>query len=146
MKIVGGIIILIASITVSYFYENTKKAEIKALKQIKDFVLYIKIQIELFSLPLSEIFTKYKHTSDVIKELIETKQVSVFNKQIRDELFGCFSVLGTGFKDEQLSRLTYLIVFLDKAITESEKDYPQKIKVNRALSLFVGCSTVILLI
>ena len=116
------------------------------MKQIKDFVSYIKIQIELFSLPLSEIFSKYKHSNDLIEELIETKQVAAFSKQTRDELFSCFSVLGTGFKDEQLSRLTYLITFLDKTVTESEKDYPQKIKVNRALSLFVGCSTVILLI
>lgn len=146
MKIIGGVIILIASITISYFYESNKKEEIKALKQIKDFVIYIKFQIELFSLPLSEIFSKYKQPSIYISELIDKKDVAFLSKPIRDELYDCFSVLGSGFKDEQTSRLAYLITFLEKTISEVERDFPQKIKVNRAISLFIGCSTVILLI
>ena len=97
-------------------------------------------------MPLSEIFSRYKYTSKYLSELIDTKDVSFLNKEIRDELYACFSVLGTGFKDEQLNRLSCLVTFLEKTITESERDFPQKIKVNRALSLFVGCSTVILLI
>ena len=142
MKIIGSILILIASITTSYYYEREQKKQITACK----FLEYIRCRIELFSLPLNRIYESYKEKDDYINALIHNEDVKVHSTVLKQELKDCFSQLGTGYKAEQIKNLDYSIMLIKKEISQSEKDYPQKIKVFRAIALFVGCSVAILLV
>lgn len=146
MKIIGSILIIISSIIASYFYEKRLKHQLYQLKEIDQFTIFIKTQIEYFSLSLNEIYTKFNSKSEIIDKLISKKELNSFDEQIEDELFNTFRTLGNGFKEEQIKKLEYLHTFLDKKINEIEENYAQKTKVFRAMSIFIGCCTVILLV
>ncbi len=146
MKIIGSILILISSVTISYYYERGQKQYVYNQKSIYKFLEYIKSQIELFSMPLNRIYEKYKDKNDCIYSLIEGKYEAITPLIIQNELKECFSQLGTSYKEDQIKILDYTITKIKEEINLAEKNYEQKIKVFRAIALFVGCSTVILLV
>ena len=76
----------------------------------------------------------------------QRKKVDCLSDEINSNILNLMSVLGKGFKGEQIKNLEYVNVCLDKEIKKYEKEYNQKVKVFRAMALFVGCCTVILLV
>ena len=145
MKIIGAILIFLVSIIVSSNYEKRKKQEIVDLKAMVSLLQFIKNQIEYFSLPISEILAKYSTDNECVKEFVDTGYLSFSDKNIQDELIKCFTQLGKGFKEEQISLLNYNIELTNKTIKSNEESNPQKIKVYRAMSLFISSCVVILL-
>ena len=145
MKIIGAILILLVSIIVSSNYEKRKKQEIVDLKAMVSLLQFIKNQIEYFSLPISEILAKYSTDNECVKRFVDTGYLSFSDKNIQDELIKCFTQLGKGFKEEQISLLNYNIELTNKTIKSNEESNPQKIKVYRAMSLFISSCVVILL-
>ena len=146
MKIAGSILIILSSITVTFFYEKRLKEQINTLKLLFDFFEYVKNQIEYFSLPLNDIYSKYTSSNSCISDIINGKKVDCLSDEINSNILNLMSVLGKGFKGEQIKNLEYVNVCLDKEIKKYEKEYNQKVKVFRAMALFVGCCTVILLV
>lgn len=145
MKIIGAILIFLVSIIVSSNYEKRKKQEIVDLKAMVSLLQFIKNQIEYFSLPISEILAKYSTDNECVKRFVDTGYLSFSDKNIQDELIKCFKQLGKGFKEEQISLLNYNIELTNKTIKSNEESNPQKIKVYRAMSLFISSCVVILL-
>ena len=137
---------MLASIISAYSFEAKKKKEINTLKMIINFSNYVKNQIDLFSLPLNQIYTKQNFNNETIRELISNHTVNLNDKSISDELYECYSTLGNGYKGEQLKNLDKLTNFLEKKTKHLEINYPQSIKVYRAISLFVGSCAIILLV
>lgn len=146
MKIVGSLFIIISSILISYRYEATQRQWILNLKSVCRFLEYVRGQIELFSLPLHIIYEKYNDKTECINALINKEELDYFSSSLDKELSECFSELGKSYKDEQLKTLDYAIMKIKKELSQAEKEYAQKIKVFRAIALFVGCSAVILLV
>lgn len=146
MKIFGSILIIIASIVAAYFYEEHQKNKQKCLKELLCFIEYIKNQISFFTMPLQEIYTHAKKDNTVIQKLISCEKVSEYGKELEDELSFCFETLGKGFKTEQIKTLEYTEKQISFKIDEQEKHLPQKVKVFRAMSIFVGCCSVILFV
>ncbi len=149
MKIIGALLILCASICSCVFYEKNEKSKISSAIKACDFIKYIKTQIEYFSTPINKIIASYEDKSPLIEDL-STKSFSVA-KRLLDRgdfklVFDFFSSLGKGLKDEELSLCSYTIEELQKCIEKKEKDYPDKIKVFRAMALFFGFCVIILLI
>ena len=132
-------------IIVSSNYEKRKKQEIVDLKAMVSLLQFIKNQIEYFSLPISEILAKYSTDNECVKRFVDTGYLSFSDKNIQDELIKCFTQLGKGFKEEQISLLNYNIELTNKTIKSNEESNPQKIKVYRAMSLFISSCVVILL-
>lgn len=146
MKIIGSLLIIIASIVTSFFYENKLKNQSVQLKEINKFIVHIKNNIEFFSLSLNDIYKKYNSNNELIYMLISKKQLDFFDSEIEDELTNTFSGLGCGFKDEQIKKLEYLHTFLNEKIKDFDENYTKKTKVFRAMSLFLGCCAIILLV
>ncbi len=146
MKIVGALFIIISSVFASYTYEKREKSLILELKEIKRFANFIRIQIEHFSLSLNEIFAKYDTVNETLMLLMQGERVSHLGKDVEQELFECFSTLGTAFKSDEVKRLTVLIDYLEIKIQEHENEYKEKTKVFRTVALFIGFSVVILLV
>lgn len=146
MKIFGSLLIILTSIVISHIYDKRQKEKILAIKELLEFISFVKIQIEYFSLPLNTIYTKYNNNSHYVSNLIKEKPLEILDRETADELTKCISCLGKGFKKEQIEYLEYITSFLSKKITDNESNYQQKTKVFRAISLFVGCCVVILLV
>ena len=146
MKIAGSVLIIISAITVTFIYEKRLKEQISTLKNIIDFFEYVKNQIEYFSLPLNEIYSKYETTNSYISDLIIKRKINCFSQELNSDISNIVAELGKGFKDEQINSLNYILTCLDKEIKKYEKEYSQKVKVFRAIALFIGCCTVILLV
>ena len=114
---------------------------------VKDFTEFIKNQIEYFSLPLNEIYSRYTFKNSLsVTNIIEQKDVTSFSNEINQEINATFIGLGIGFKKEQLMHLEYLNKRLTSEIEKCEREYAQKVKIFRALSIFTGCCAVILFV
>ena len=146
MKIAGSILIILSSITVSFFYERKLKEQIWILKKIADFFNYVKQQIDYFSFPLNEIYKKYEQIDNHITSIISGEKLDCLSEDMNTAIFDIMSTLGKGFKNEQIKSLEYINICLDNEIKKHEREYSQKVKVFRAMALFVGCCTVILLV
>lgn len=148
MKILGSILILASSILASYYYEKSYKAKILNCENIIDFISYIRAQIDYFSYPINIIYQKYDKKTDVIEYLINnndaTKKLIDANTDKKINEF--FSSIGMGFKKEQLSLCDYNLELLNKKADTLKREYPNKIKVFRSMSLFIGICMVIIFI
>ena len=82
MKIIGSILIVLSSIIASHFYESNLKHQLAQLKDINKFIVFIKSQIEYFSLSLNEIYLKFNSKNEQINKLINKKRLNCFEKQI----------------------------------------------------------------
>ena len=69
MKLLGGILIICASICSSFFYEKKLKQTINSYKDLIDILTYTKTQIYYFSKPVNQIFAEYDHQDELINEL-----------------------------------------------------------------------------
>ncbi len=146
MKILGGLLIILTSIVLSHAYDKRQKEQLTALKEIYDFVSFMKSQIEYFALPLDVIYKKFNKDSCYIDSFMQGKEIEIFDVSVRTELVKATLNLGKGYKHEQLKELDYLCFYLNKIIAECESNYKQKTKVFRAISLFTGSCVVILLL
>ena len=145
MKLLGGLLILFASIVAAYAYERSLKQEITRLKEIKEFLEYIRVQIDYFSSSLSKIYQNYGKKTEAILSLIQSKTVSGIPKDISDKISSCFVYLGNGYKKEQLAILDITVKEIDAKLSFTESNFPNKVKVSRAISLFFGLCVLILL-
>ena len=146
MKLFGSVLIIIASITISYYYEKQQREKILLLKSVLNFIDYIKDQISYFSRPIDEIYQKYKYQNESLYGLIHGEISFPFSKNILDELRDCFSGLGQGYKEEEIKKLEYVSKKVSEEALILEKELAQRVRVFRAISIFVGCSVVILLV
>ena len=146
MKIFGGFLIIFSSILSAYTYEKQQKKCINDLKELKEFIEYIKNQIEYFSYPLKTIFKNYNTSNSLLINIMNGNSLKFSDKGLNLEIEKCFMSLGKGYKKEQLEQLEYMLLLIENKIKTYEQEYDKKIKVFRALSLFIGCCIVILLV
>lgn len=146
MKIFGGALIILASVFSSYCYEKSLKEKINKLGDVINFLAYIGRQIDYFSSPLKKIFNDYENKTDTVNCLIENKTVYGLDGDITLKINSCFSSLGEVYKREQLTVINYTLCEVQEKLKMMENSKSDKIKVFRAISLFVGISFVILLV
>lgn len=152
IKILGAILILSASICACVFYEKRQKEQLSSIIECNDLIQFIKSQIEYFSTPIEKIFNLYSKESShsaVTKSIIENRLESIkdlFDMEDFSLINEFFSTLGMGVKTEQLALCSYTIEELEKAIKKKKAELPEKIKVFRAMALFIGICIIILLI
>ena len=147
MKYLGALFIMCGCVILSYFYESKEKTRLLNLIKIRDFISYVKNQIDFFLTPCHKLFSEYD--DDFIKGLIDKDFNNMgiyFEEHIADELSHFFKSLGNGLKDEEISLCDYTIQKLDDMIKKVEGEIKNKIKIFRTLSLFGGGCLVILII
>jgi len=147
MKYLGALFIMCGCVILSYFYESKEKTRLLNLIKIRDFISYVKNQIDFFLTPCHKLFSEYD--DDFIKGLIDNDFNNMgiyFEEHIADELSHFFKSLGNGLKDEEISLCDYTIQKLDDTIKKVEGEIKNKIKIFRTLSLFGGGCLVILII
>ena len=146
MKILGCVIILIASILCAFKYEKAIKEKVTNIEELINFINYIKNQIEYFSRPLTEIYLSYEKKSKFIEEIIDGAERTDTSSPINKTVSEFFSSIGKGYKKEEIKLCDYTIEQLYTYLTSLKLEMPNKIKVFRSISLFIGVCTIILLI
>lgn len=148
MKIIGSILIVLASIFSSYYYEKNHKCDISKIENLIELINYIKSKIEYYSLPIEEILKNYDNKSPWIEMLInrETIDAKNFNENTKNDILNFFFSIGKGYKKEQLSLCEYTIRNLNKELERMKTEFIKKTKIYRSLSLFFGVGLVILII
>ena len=145
MKIIGSILIICASVAFSYFYEKKQKEKIKHANELYDFIKYIRAQIEYFSTPVYKIYVEYSNKTEYISSLLIPSKNSL-KDEYNNFVSNFFANLGKGYKKEQLQLCDYALEYIKNYEKKTRAEYPNKIKVFRALSIFAGFCVVILLI
>lgn len=147
MKIIGASIIIIVSVISAYLYEKRVKCKAKNIEEIIAFINHIKSQIEYFSRPLNEIYVLYEEKSDYIYSLIKNNGKGASVSRETDSLIEeFFSSLGKGYKKEEIALCNYTTERLFTTLTHLKLEMPNKIKIFRSISLFVGVCVIILLV
>ncbi|MBQ3017953.1 MAG: hypothetical protein IJD89_03300, partial [Clostridia bacterium] len=142
MKILGGLLILLSSIVCTYYYESHLKDKVNKYNELISFISHISNQIEYFSCPLEQIYEKYTKKTPFISSLIIKK--CSFDKKVDKLVINFFQTIGQGFKKEQIKLCSYTINELESSLSSLKLLLPNKIKVFRSMSLFVGICTIIL--
>lgn len=149
IKIIGATFILCASVCSCYFYERKQKARLQELISVYEFIKYIKTQIEHFSTPIKKIYSSYESESESVEVIKNGDYKTLGSLLEKDEyklIYEFFSRLGAGLKGEELSLCGYTLEELEAILKKRREDYPNKIKVFRAMALFIGFCVIILLI
>lgn len=144
MKIVGSLVIILASIVCSFMYEKRLKQQIDCLERFISFVKHIKSKIQYFSLPTNEIFSTY-NDFEYINSCISDK-FSLLQKNEKSLLDDFFKKIGAGYKEEELALCEFTCNALTEVLNEFKNKNPSKIKIFRALSLFFGVSVIIFIV
>ena len=149
MKLFGSILILSACICACYFYEKREKNKLDSLCIACDFILHIKSQIEYFSLPLEKIFNSYSNKCEITENLSKNQFKNIQTSFEKDDfriICDFFKSLGKGYKNQEISLCSYTLEELGKNLKKEKAEYPNKIKVFRVMTLFIGFCVIILLI
>ena len=148
MKIVGCILIFLSSLLCSYYYEKGLKKKSENLEEIICLISFIKNKIEYFSIPINKILLEYNTKNKLIQQLINSRNLdsSNFDKQTENEINTFISTIGNGYKKEEVALCDYNIKLFSQKLSKIKSENPNKIKVFRAISLFVGISIIILLV
>lgn len=149
MKLIGSLFILCASVLACYFYEIDLRKKLKNLIEVRDFIKYIKSQIEYFLSPIDKIVEGYNSSSDICKILVSaspTEASKHLEAKDLNVILSFFSSFGLCVKDEAISLCDYTISELEKSITQNKADYPNKSKAFRAICLFSAICAIILII
>lgn len=147
MKIIGCGLILIASLVCAFYYEKRIKDKLSRYNELISFISYIKNQIEYFSYPINEIFTKYQDSSPFINSIIDNNlDTKYLTSEEATQINDFIASLGKGYKKEQIALCEYNISFFNVSLEKTKYEAPKKIKVFRSMSLFVGICSIILLV
>lgn len=147
MKIIGCGLILIASLVCAFYYEKRIKEKIARYSELISFISYIKNQIEYFSYPINEIFERYQPCSPFISSIIENNvDTKYLTSEEKAQINEFVASLGKGYKKEQIALCEYTISFFNVSLEKTKYEAPNKIKVFRSMSLFVGICSIILLV
>jgi hypothetical protein len=144
MKIIGSLIIMLASIICSYLYEKRLKLQVECLERFISFIKYVKSKIEYFSQPTNKIFSSYSDFEYINSSIND--RFSLLGKNEKALLDDFFQKLGSGYKAEELSLCDYTSNAILETLTEFKSKNPSKIKIFRALSLFFGASVIIFIV
>ena len=148
MKIIGSLLILFASIVASYLYESSLKRSIEILCELVELIKTTRHKIEYYSLPVEDILKEYDCKNTHLKQMINGDFFTGIHidVNIQKDIENYFSMLGRGYKKEQLSLCDYTINSLENALNNMKTEFIKKAKVFRSLSLFLGVGVVILLV
>ena len=149
MKLIGSLLIILASVVSSFFYEKNLKENLKNTVEICELIKYIKSKIEYFSTSINEILQSYETDNCHIKEYVLKKDkfnCSYLDKSVVNQVNDFFDKLGKGYKKEQITLCDYTISLLESSVTNLKENYPKKAKLFRSLSLFFAIGCVIILI
>lgn len=147
MKFIGAAIILIGSVIAAYFYEKGIRERLRHTEEIISFITYVKSQIEYFSRPLNEIYSSYEKKSNYITELIKNNGENASISKENDVLVkNFFSLIGKSYKKEEIRLCNYTVEQLFTSLTHFKLEIPNKIKIFRSISLFLGVCLIILII
>ncbi len=144
MKIFGCLLVLISSVSCAYFYEKSLKIKMMKYMEIIDFIKFAKNQIEYFCTPIDKIFTSFeaKYINEILKNRHAPKSFGKDTRQLNEY----FSILGKGYKKEQIDISSYYENYFQDAYSKIAYELPSKIKIFRAMSLFFGATAIIFLV
>lgn len=148
IKLIGGILIIIASVMVSYNYETREKEKLAFYSEYTRLVKHIKKQIEYFSMPLNEIYSSFDTENRLLLKIKSNKldEIKHYFPNDYEAITDFFQQIGKGFKKEQLSLCDSTIESLESTLKIQSEEFSKKVKISRAISLFVGACIVILII
>ncbi len=158
MKTLGLLMLFLCSLTFGVYSSYKTRTGLSQLRDILDFMCYIKSQIEYFNTPIYDIYKDYNNNDNGLNELISNISLSGWNaafektqklylpEAIVQQLmqFGIF--LGKSNKEEQLTHCDYYIRLLENEYQKLEQEAPKKTKVSLALGLSAGLMLIILFI
>lgn len=124
------------------------KSKIVLLDELIEFIMYTKSKIEYFSIPVNQIYEDYDKKSELLAEIISSKSCKKlnFDKNTANTINNFFVSLGKGFKKEEIALCDYTYDILKESSSKLKSELPNKIKIFRAISMFVSLSLIILIV
>ncbi len=159
LKMLGIVIILAASAGAGIIYSNALREEFRKTAGFVKLIRFIKVRIECFNQPLTEIYRDFSEKSledcGFISEMRSSGYISALYKlknilALKDDVFVLLSdfgsELGKSMSEDQIRLCERYIHMIDEKVKETEKEMPTKIKLAGALSAAAAAMWIIMLI
>lgn len=150
MKTVGLILAFISIVALGYYFSYKTKEEVKQTKEILVFLKYIKTQVELFNMPLIDIYNSFHTHNSNVTSFINSIKFASWEETLENAnnlyLSDKSTVLLKEFylsaestdRNEVLKKFEYYISLFENEYKEIEAEAPQKAKLYITLSLYAG--------
>ena len=155
-RIVGALLLGLSGFACAYTMNSSADISFKQLEGLIAFMRFIRIQIECFSLPASEIIcrcdrellTECGYGGDgAIKNFEELfDRISIKDEIVRKLMRDFSKGFGKGYREEQLKECDYYIDRLCEQRERVARDLPKRKKVNSTLCISSALALIILLI
>ncbi len=158
IKLIGIAVLLLTAVGFGFTYSHLLDAEYRRVLGFIKLAKLIRVRIECFSQPLSEIYGDFSDEAldscGFTEDLQKSGFITALCKHkallgIRGELLSCLSdfggELGKSFSDEQVRHCERYIALLEEKASEIERELPTRTKMARVLSFSVAVMMAILL-
>ncbi len=156
MKIFGLSLIFVCSVGIGVYISRIQKKVLEQAKEILDFMIYIKQQIEYFNMPLNEIYSSFENQNQIFSSLVNEISANGWNISLKNKNNiilpdNCISILnnfgnmlGKSEKKDQLQKCNYYIREFELEYEKLKQNIPQKTKASFALSIYIGLMIIII--
>lgn len=155
-KIVGALIVIIASVGVGYVMSDSLGTRLRSVEALARFVDHISVNIDMYKTPLCEIYDSFDdkylasrgftacldrgiyaaaESAGLLRGDEEAELIKVFGEKI-----------GGGGADDMVKLCSYTSSRLMSIADKLRKELPEKQKVYRTISVLAGISVVIMLV
>jgi len=153
-KIAGALAVIVSGFVMSYIMNSEATEKWKQSEALISFMRYIKIQIECFALPASEIISRCdaellascgfhaQTRPEKFERLFELCVIS--DAETKEILSGFAAGFGKGYREEQIKECEYYIELLCERREKLYEELPKKKKLNSTLCVSAAFAIVIL--
>ena len=155
-KIAGALTVIVSGGIAAYMMNAEATKRWKQSEALINFMRYIKIQIECFGLPASEIISRSDSAlilscgfrGDVRPENFERffELCGISDGETKEILSGFASDFGKGYREEQIKECEYYIDLLCERRQKLYEELPKRKKLNSTLCVSAAFAIVILLL
>lgn len=156
LRISGSFLLLVSAALTARYLNRKAEGELLELDTILALIRQIRLEVESFSLPISKILERieekqllaFGYKKDAPPTSLEELCSEInFKNEHSGELFSRFCAdFGSGYRDEELRRLSYYEELFSRERERVSVALPSKKKVNTTISISLAIGIVILMI
>jgi len=147
IQIPGAMMLLAAALLIGAEMRRNMRVRIRALENAIALAEHFKQRIELFNMPLNEIYKEYIIPGR--EECLSDAQIEQLCGEMGEGaeiLRDFFAKLGENYRADALGLCTYTLEQLRKTLERAKTEYPSRLKLCTALPILISLSLIILIL
>ena len=156
LRLLGSALLLLSAALAAKYMNKRAEARVTELGGFLRLIREIRLEVDSFSLPISKIFERIDkdifiacgYEGDLPPSSLEElcSAIEFKGERCQKLMFGLATDFGSGYRDEELRRLSYYEKELSDELQRLSGELPSKKKINLTLCISAAIAIVILMI